>query len=150
MASASVAVPPCEDGPTISEVGSDVVAFPELGVALLVDSGTDLEDELHTPDGSPSTDVVQPGEVALPEVCPAPRRGIDLELVKALFDVSVDGDTYYGPCGGIGMDSGFITGASHSRSACRRAGPCVGIRERTGPCVSVISPSGGGRKSGSG
>ena len=41
------------------------------------------------PDGSPSTDVVQPGEVALPEVCPAPRGGIDLELAKALLDVSV-------------------------------------------------------------
>ena len=68
---------------------SDVVAFPELGVAPLVDSGTDLEDELPTPDGSPSMDVVQPGEVALPEVCPAPRGSIDLELVKALLDVSV-------------------------------------------------------------
>ena len=61
VVSASVAVPPWEDGPTISGVGSGVVVFPELGVALLVDLGTDLEDELPTLDGSPSTDAVQPG-----------------------------------------------------------------------------------------
>ena len=48
VVSASLAVP-------LSGVGPDVVAFPELGVAPLVDSGTDLEDELPTPDGSPST-----------------------------------------------------------------------------------------------
>ena len=70
MVSASVAVPPVEDGPTIGGVGSDVVVFPELGAAPLVDSGVDLEDELPTPDGSRSTVAVQPGEVALPEVCP--------------------------------------------------------------------------------
>ena len=89
VASASVAVPPWEDGPTIGDVVSDVVVFPELGVASLVESRTDLEDELPTPDDSPSMDVVQPGEVALPEVCPVPWGGIDLELAKALLDVSV-------------------------------------------------------------
>ena len=73
LTSTSVAVHPWEDGPMIGDVVSDVVAFPELGVAPLVNSGTDLEDELPTPDGSPSTDVVQQGQVALPEVCPAPR-----------------------------------------------------------------------------
>ena len=73
----------------ISGVGSDVVAVPELGVAPLVDSGTDLEDELPTPDGSPPTDAVKPGEVVLSEVCPAPRGGIDLELAKALLEVAV-------------------------------------------------------------
>ena len=36
-------------------VGSDGLVIPELGVAPLEDSGTDLEDELPTPDGSPST-----------------------------------------------------------------------------------------------
>ena len=41
--------------------GSDVLVVPELGVAPLVDSGTDLEDELPTPDGSPSMDAVKPG-----------------------------------------------------------------------------------------
>ena len=89
VVSASMAVPPWEDGPTISGVGSDVVAVTELGGAPLVDAGTDLEDELPTPDGSPSTDAVKPGEVVLPEDCPAPRGGIDLELAKALLEVSV-------------------------------------------------------------
>ena len=46
VVSASVAVPPWEDELTISGVGSDVLVVPELGVAPLVDSGTDLEDEL--------------------------------------------------------------------------------------------------------
>ena len=87
--SASLAVPPWEDGLTISGVGPDVVAFPELEVEPLVDSGTDLEDELSTPDGSPSTDAIEPGEVVLPVVRPAPRGVIDLELEKALFQVSI-------------------------------------------------------------
>ena len=43
----------------IGSMGSDVVVFPELGVAPLVDSGTDLEDELPTPDGSSTTVAVQ-------------------------------------------------------------------------------------------
>ena len=34
-------------------------------------------------------DAVKPGEVVLPEVCPAPRGGIDLELAKALLEVSI-------------------------------------------------------------
>ena len=43
--SASVAVPPWEEGPSIGDVDSDMVVFPELGIAPLIDSGTDLEDE---------------------------------------------------------------------------------------------------------
>ena len=62
---ASVAVPPWEDGQSIGDMGSDVVVFPELGVAPLVDSGTDLEDELPTPDGSPATVAVQTRERSL-------------------------------------------------------------------------------------
>ena len=54
VVSASVAVPPWEDGLTIRGVGSDVLVVPEFGVAPLVDSGTGLEDELPTPNGSPS------------------------------------------------------------------------------------------------
>ena len=84
-----LAVPPWEDGLTIIGVGPDVVAFPELRVAPLVDSGTDLEDELSTPDCSPSTDAIKPGEVVLPEVRPAPRGVIDLELEKGLLQVSI-------------------------------------------------------------
>ena len=49
--SASVAVPPWDDGQMIGSMGSDEVVFPELGVAPLVALGTDLEDELPTPDG---------------------------------------------------------------------------------------------------
>ena len=37
-ASASVAVPPWEVGPSISDVNSDMVVFPELGVTPLIDS----------------------------------------------------------------------------------------------------------------
>ena len=72
VVAASVAVPPWEEGPMILGVGSGGVAFPGLGVAPLVDSGTDLEDELSMPDGSLSMDAVKPGEVVLPEICPAP------------------------------------------------------------------------------
>ena len=83
VVSASVAV-----GLTISGVGSDGLVVPELGVAPLGDSGTDLEDELPTPDGSPSTDAAKPGEVVIPEVGPAPRD-VDLELARALLEVAV-------------------------------------------------------------
>ena len=68
-------------------VGSVVLVVPELVVAPLVHSGTDLEDELPTVDGSPSTDAAKPEEVVLPEVCPAPRGGVGLEL--ALLEVAV-------------------------------------------------------------
>ena len=68
VVSASVAVPPWEDRLTISGVCSDVLVVPEIGVAPLVDSGTDLEDELPMPDCSPSTDAAMPGEVVIPEV----------------------------------------------------------------------------------
>ena len=88
VVSASVAVPPWEDGLTISGVGSGGLVVPELGVAPLEDSGTDLEDELPTPDGSPSTDAVKPGEVVIPEVGPAPRD-VDLEVARSLLEVAV-------------------------------------------------------------
>ena len=84
-----MAVPPWEDGRTIGDVSPDGLVVPELGVAPLVDSGMDLEDELLTPDGSPSTDAVQPGEVVLPAVRPAPRGSVDLELAQALLEVVV-------------------------------------------------------------
>ena len=48
VVSASVDAPPWEDGLMISGVGSDVLVVPELGIAPLVDSGMDLEDELPT------------------------------------------------------------------------------------------------------
>ena len=80
--SASMVVPLREDGLTFSGEGSNELVVPELGVAPLEFSGTDLEDELPTPDGSPSTGAAQP------EVGPAPR-GIDLELAPVLLEVGV-------------------------------------------------------------
>ena len=55
---------------------------PELGVAPLVDPGTDLEDERPTPVGSPS-----PG---IDESVPlSATSGVDLELARALLEVGV-------------------------------------------------------------
>ena len=56
--------------------------IPELGVAPLVDPGTDLGDELPTPDDSPSTDVSKP-------VLSSTSSGVDLELVWALLELEV-------------------------------------------------------------
>ena len=56
------------------------MVIPELGVAPLEDSGTDLEDELPTPDGSSSTDASKP------VLGPTPQ-GVDLE--RALLELGV-------------------------------------------------------------
>ena len=56
--------------------------IPELGVAPLEHSGSDLEDELPTPDGLPSTDASQ---LVLGPTSP----GVDLELVRALLELGV-------------------------------------------------------------
>ena len=56
--------------------------IPEFGVAPLEDSGTDLEDELPMPDGSPSTDASKP---VLGPMSP----GVDLELARALLELGV-------------------------------------------------------------
>ena len=45
--------------------------------------------ELPTPDDSPDSVAVCSAGAAVLEDCPAPRGGFDLELVKALLDVSV-------------------------------------------------------------
>ena len=58
------------------------MVIPELGVAPLEDSGTDLEDELPMPDGSPSTDASKP-------VLGPTSPGVDLELVRALLELGV-------------------------------------------------------------
>ena len=55
---------------------------PELGVAPLVDPGTDLEDELPTPAGSPLTDVSK-------SVPTSTSSGVDLELARALLEIGV-------------------------------------------------------------
>ena len=90
VVSASLAAPPWEDGLAISGVGPEGVAIPELGVAPLVDSGTDLQDELSTPDDSPSVSTIRPEVVVvLPGARPAPPDVIDFELEKALLQVSM-------------------------------------------------------------
>ena len=73
----------------ISGVSPEGVAIPELGVASLVDSETDLEDELPTPDDSPFVSDSSLEGVRLPGVRPAPPDVIDLELEKALLSVSI-------------------------------------------------------------
>ena len=56
--------------------------MPVLGVAPLADSGTDMEDELPTPDGSPSTDASMP-------VLGPTSPGVDLQLARALLELGV-------------------------------------------------------------
>ena len=60
---------------------SDGLVIPEFGVTPLEDSGTDLEDELPTPDGLPSTDA---SKLVLGPTSP----GGDLELARALLEGS--------------------------------------------------------------
>ena len=67
----------------------DVVAFPELGVAPQIASGTDLEDELPTPADSPVSGVVRSAVTEEPQVRPVLKGGFDLELAKALLYLSV-------------------------------------------------------------
>ena len=88
-ASSSVYVAPHEEGSSIGDVDSDMVVFPELGIAPLIDSGTDLEDELPTPDDSPGSVAVGLAGAVEPEVRLTPRGDFDMELAKALLDVSV-------------------------------------------------------------
>ena len=54
VVSAGMAAPLREDGMAVSDVSPEGAAIPELGVAPLADSETDLEDELPTPVDSPS------------------------------------------------------------------------------------------------
>ena len=60
MLSTGVDVLPSERGPSFG--GGDLVGLicPQLGVAPLVDPGTDLEEEMPMPVGSPSTDDSKP------------------------------------------------------------------------------------------
>ena len=79
---AGVDVLPSECSPSFSGEDSVGLICPELGVAPLVDPGTDLEDELPKPVGSPSTDVSKhvPGSTS---------SGVDLELARALLELVV-------------------------------------------------------------
>ena len=89
VVSANLATPPQEDGMAVSGVSPEGVAIPELDVAPLADSETDLEDELPTPDDSPSMSASGPEGVCRPGVRPAPPDLLDLDLGKALLEVSI-------------------------------------------------------------
>ena len=89
VVSANLAAPPQEDGMAVGGVSPEGVAILELGVAPLTDPETDLEDELPTPDDSPSGSASGPEGVCLPGVRPALPDAFDLELGKALLDVSI-------------------------------------------------------------
>ena len=121
VVSASLAAPPWENGLAISGVGPQGVAIPELGVAPLVDSGTDLEDELSTPDDSPSTGVIWPEEVFLPDV-------LDFELEKALLQLSILSMMVSPIVDPVVESPGsvFVPGATPSCTDNGRADPCVG------------------------
>ena len=73
----------------VSGVGPEGVAIPELGVTPLTDPGTELEDELPTPEDSPSMSTSGQEGVGLPGVRPVLPDILDLELQKALLDVSI-------------------------------------------------------------
>ena len=85
--SVTVTVPPLVEEQCVEEMDFDGIAFPELGVAPLIASGTDLEDELPTSDDSPVSVGVCSAVAAEPEIRPALQGGIDLELAKALVSV---------------------------------------------------------------
>ena len=80
--SAGVDVLPNERGTSFSRGDLIGLICPELGVAPLVDPGTDLEDELLTPVGSPSTDISK-------SVPTSTSSGVDLELARALMEIGV-------------------------------------------------------------
>ena len=65
-------------------MGGDLLGLicPELGVAPLVDPGTDLEDERPTPVGSPMATVDECMPLSL-------HSGVDVEVVRALLEVGV-------------------------------------------------------------
>ena len=54
VVSANLAAPPRENGFAVGGVSPEGLAIPELGIAPLTDPETDMEDELPTPDDSPS------------------------------------------------------------------------------------------------
>ena len=98
----------------ISGVSPEGVAIPELGVAPLVDSDTDLEDELPTPKDSMLVSNSRPEGIRLPGVRPTP--GVGEGTAQRVYS-DCHGDTYRGPCGGFSSGSVFVSGASSSCSA---------------------------------
>ena len=102
----------------IGGVSPEGVAVPELGVAPMVDTDTELEDELPTSEVSPLLHDSSPEGVRLPGVCPAPRDLVDVELEKALLNVSILPAMVMprGAGGGFSGGSIYVSGASGSCS----------------------------------
>ena len=73
----------------IGGVSPEEVAVPELGVAPLINTDTELEDELPAPEDSPLFRDSSPEKARPPGVRPATRELVDLELEKALLCVSI-------------------------------------------------------------
>ena len=73
----------------IGGVSPEGIAVPELGVASLVYSDTELEDELPTPEDSPLLHDSKPTGVRLSGVRPVPRDLVDIELEKVLLSGSI-------------------------------------------------------------
>ena len=73
----------------IGGVSPEGVAVPELDVAPLIDTDTELEDELPAPEDSPLFRVFSSEEARSLCVCPVTRELVDLELGKALLCVSI-------------------------------------------------------------
>ena len=67
----------------------EMFAVPELGVAPLINTDTELEDELPAPEDSPLYCDSIPEEARPPGVRPAIRELVDLELEKALLCISI-------------------------------------------------------------
>ena len=105
----------------IGGVSPEGVAVPELGVAPLFDTDTELEDELPTPEVSLLFHDSSPQGVHLPEVCPAPQYIVDVEFEKAIHHNCVDtasyGDAARGAGGSVSSGSVYVSGASGSCSA---------------------------------
>ena len=89
VALTSLAAPPQVNLMEISGVSPEMVAVPELGVAPLINTDTELEDELPAPEDSPLFCDSSPEEARPPGVRPAIRELVDLELEKALLCVSI-------------------------------------------------------------
>ena len=138
VVSANLAAPPREDGMAVSGVSQEGVAIPELGVAPLADSETDLEDELPTPDGSPSVSASGPEGVCLTGVRPAFPDVLECrsshtwnagvrEGASRCVHTACDGNTACGPCGGFTGGSVFVSGAFFFCVAERRPIPYIRI-----------------------
>ena len=104
----------------IGGVSPEGVAIPELGVAPLIDSDTDLEDELPTPEDSMLVSDSSPEGIRLrggsSNASGYRRSGVGEGTAQRVHSAR-HGDTYRGPCVFFSGGSVFVSGASSSCSA---------------------------------